>query len=185
MACLGWAFVTGIAAPFFNAYGLSTLQLSYSVLGLQAIVTSAVSLIFGPLAGRLQDMYGDRKVLVACIVGTVLLPWGWVFSTPDNILPLWLTAVFSGVFWPGLNQGIYNLLMERAPVDHRGAAMAAHSAITGVGTLAAGLAGGVIATVLAAAQISLGPVLVVGMASLFVLSSLGRAAMAFVFWKTL
>jgi hypothetical protein len=39
--------------------------------------------------------------------------------------------------------------------------------------------------VLAAAQISLGPVLVVGMASLFVLSSLGRAAMAFVFWKTL
>lgn len=184
-ACLGWAFATGIAAPFFNAYGLNALKLSYSVLGLQAIVTSAVSLVFGPLAGRLQDKYGNRRVLVGCIVGTVLLPWGWVFSTPDNILPLWLTAIFSGVFWPGLNQGVYNMLMELAPAEHRGASMAAHSAITGVGTLAAGLAGGVLATALASAQISLGPVAVVGMASLFVLTSLGRAAMAFVFWKTL
>ncbi|MET2736231.1 hypothetical protein ABXT16_12160, partial [Staphylococcus epidermidis] len=62
-AATGWAVVTGVAAPFFNAYGLNTLNLSFSTLALQAIVTSAVSLVFGPLAGRLQDRYGDRRVL--------------------------------------------------------------------------------------------------------------------------
>jgi MFS family permease len=185
IACAGWALVTGVAAPFFNAYGLNNLNLSYSILGAQAIVTSAVSLLFGPLAGRLQDRYGDRRVLIGCIVGTVLLPWGWVFSTPDNIVPLWLTAIFSGVFWPGLNQGIANLLMERAPVAHRGASMAAHSAAMGVGTLVAGLAGGALATLLAGATVSLGPISMVGFAALFALSSLGRAVMAFVFWKLL
>ncbi|MFV9504397.1 MAG: MFS transporter [Oscillochloridaceae bacterium umkhey_bin13] len=185
LANLGWAFVTGIASPFFNAYGLVALNLSFATLALTAVVTSAVSLVFGPLAGRLQDKYGNRNVLVACIVGTIFLPWGWVLSTPDNIIPLWLTAIFSGVFWPGLSQGLANLLMERSPADHRGAAIAAHSAITGVGTLLAGLTGGLLATILAGSQVALGPLSIGGLALLFVMTSLGRAGMAVVFWKVL
>lgn len=181
----GWAVVTGVAAPFFSAYGLATLQLSFSTLALTAIVTSAVSLVFGPLVGRLQDQYGYRAVLVACIIGTVPLPWGWILSTPTNIIPLWLTAIFSGVFWPGLTQGLANVLMERAPASCRGAAMAAYSAFTGLGTLVAGLLGGVLATTLVNAQGALGPLAIVGFGFLFVLTSLGRALMAVVFWRTL
>ncbi len=184
-ANVGWAFVTGIAAPFFNAYGLTTLQLSFATLGLTAVVTSAVSLIFGPLVGRLQDKLGYRKVLVACVAGSVLLPLGWVFSTPTNIVPLWLTAIFSGVFWPGLNQGLSNVMMERAPAECKGAAIATFGALGGLGTLVASLAGGLLATALAGAQLTLGPVSIAGLAFLFVLTSLGRAAMAVVFWKTL
>lgn len=181
----GWAVVTGVATPFFSAYGLATLQLSFSTLALTAIVTSAVSLVFGPLVGRLQDQYGYRVVLVACIIGTVPLPWGWILSTPTNIVPLWLTAIFSGVFWPGLNQGLANVLMERAPASCRGAAMAAYSAFTGLGTLAAGLLGGVLASLLVNAQVALGPLAIAGFGFLFVLTSLGRALMAAVFWRTL
>lgn len=182
---VGWAFVTGIASPFFNAYGLTTLHMSFATLGLMAVVTSAVSLIFGPLVGRLQDKLGYRRVLVACITGTIALPWGWVLSTPDNLLPLWLTTVFSGVFWPGLNQGLANVMMERAPAEHRGASIAAFSAVTGLGTLVAGLVGGLIATAVAGVELAVGPYTIVGLAFIFVLSSLGRAVMAAVFWKTL
>lgn len=184
-ANVGWALVTGVATPFFNAYGLVALGLSFSTLALTGVATSAVSLIFAPLVGRLQDRYGYRITLVACVVGTVFLPWGWVFSTPDNILPLWLTAIFSGVFWPGLNQGLANVMMDRAPVAHRGAAIAAHSAITGMGTLVAGVAGGILATVFASAQIAVGPFTVAGLAFIFVLTSIGRAVMAAIFWRTL
>ncbi|MEI7646058.1 MAG: MFS transporter [Chloroflexales bacterium] len=184
-ANVGWAIATGVATPFFNAYGLSTLKLSFSALTLQAIVTIAVSLVFGPLVGRLQDTYGYRRVLVACIIGTLPLPWGWVLATPTNIIPLWLTSIFSGVFWPGINQGMVNVLMDRAPADHRSAAMASFSAITGVGTLAAGLVGGTLATLIANAELTIGPVHIVGLAFLFVLSSLLRVLMVGVFWKTL
>ncbi|NTW01943.1 MAG: MFS transporter, partial [Oscillochloris sp.] len=185
IANVGWAIATGVASPFFNAYGLSTLKLSFSALALQAIVTSAVSLIFGPLTGRLQDKYGYRQVLVGCIIGTLPLPWGWVLSTPTNIIPLWLTSIFSGVFWPGITQGLVNVLMERAPANYRGAAMASYSAITGSGTLIAGLLGGVLATLIADAQLTIGPIHIVGFAFLFVLSSLLRAVMVMVFWRTL
>lgn len=184
LAAAGWALVTGVAAPFFNAYGLNNLQLSFSILALTAIVTSAVSLVFTPLIGRMQDKLGDRKVLLFCLIGTIPLPWGWVLSTPENILPLWLTAIFSGVFWPGVNQGMVNVLMDRAPAAQRGAAMASYSAITGMGTLLAGLLGGLIATLLTNVQFSLGPLELAGIAALFILTSLGRAVMIGVFWRT-
>lgn len=181
----GWALVTGVASPFFNAYGLSTLNLSFSTLGMQAIVTSGVALLFTPLVGRLQDRYGYRAVMTLCVLGTVPLPWGWVLSTPDNIAPLWLTSIFSGVFWPGVNQGLSNVLMDRAPAHQRGAAMAAFSAVTGVGTLVAGFLGGAIASGLAGTQVALGPLAVGGLALLFVASSVGRMALAWMFWRTL
>jgi MFS family permease len=185
LACAGWAVATGVAAPFFNAYGLNALGLSFSTLAMQGVVTGAVSLVFAPLAGRLQDRYGDRRVLLVCIVGTLLLPLGWIFSTPENIYPLWLTAIFSGVFWPGLNQGLANVLMERAPADCRGAAMASYSAVSGLGTLVAGLAGGLLATAIAGASLAVGPVEVAGLGFLFLLSALLRTVMAVVFWRTL
>jgi fatty acid desaturase len=108
-----------------------------------------------------------------------------VLSTPDNIAPLWLTSIFSGVFWPGVNQGLSNVLMERAPAQQRGAAMAAFSAITGVGTLVSGFLGGALAATLVGAQFGLGPVSFGGLAVLFVASSLGRLALAAMFWRTL
>ncbi|WP_129629223.1 MFS transporter [Candidatus Oscillochloris fontis] len=184
-ANLGWAVATGIASPFFNAYGLSVLNLSFSLLAVQAIATSAVSLVFGPLMGRLQDRYGARRVLVACVIGTLPLPWGWVFATPEYVLPLWLTAIFAGVFWPGINQGLVNVLMDRAPENYRGASMAAFSAITGIGTLLAGVLGGMLAMLLSNTQVMIGSVPIMGMGFLFVLSSVLRAVMVGVFWKTL
>lgn len=185
LTATGWALVTGIASPFFNAYGLSTLKLSFSFLALTAIVTSIVALIFTPLLGQLMDKHGYRRVMLLCLIGTLPLPWGWVLSTPDNLVPLWLTSIFSGVFWPGVNQGLVNILMERAPADHRGAAMASHSAVTGIGTLTAGLLGGVIAASLGTTTIALGPIVLTNMSILFALSSLGRTLMLGAFWRTL
>jgi MFS family permease len=184
-ASVGWALVTGIAAPFFNAYGLTTLQISFTTLSLMAVVTSAVSLIFGPLVGRIQDKFGSRVTIVACTLGTVLLPWSWVAATPNNLLPIWIGTIFSGVFWPGLTQGLANVMMERAPNDSRGAAIAAYGALTGFGTLVAGLLGGALAMALASTTLVLGPLSIAGLAFLFVFTSLGRIVMAGIFWRTL
>lgn len=185
LLAMGWALVTGIAAPFFNAYGINTLRLSFATLALTAVATSAVSLVSQPFIGRLQDRFGDRNVLIVCTLGVVFLPWGWILSTPNNIIPLWLTSIFSGVFWPGINQGLLNLLMDRAPSEGRGAAMAAYGAITGLGTLLAGLLGGVLASGLGNTQIVIGPLVLGSLTLLFVLTSIGRLVMGLLFWRKL
>ncbi|WP_322820251.1 MFS transporter [Chloroflexus sp.] len=181
----GWALVTGIAAPFFNAYGLTTLQLDFSLLALTGIVTSAVALFFSPLVGWLMDRYGYRVVVTGCVMGTIPLPLGWILSTPDNILPLWLTSIFSGVFWPGVNQGLGNLLMERAPAAQRGVAVAIFSLLTGLGTLIASLIGGALGQLLTGTTLMLGPLAVHGLAALFVITMIGRLAMVGAFWRVL
>jgi MFS family permease len=185
LASAGWAVVTGIAAPFFNAYGLQTLQISFSTLALTGIATSAVSLLTQPYIGRLQDRLGDRLVLVVSLFGVVLLPWGWVISTPTNIIPLWLTSIAAGVFWPGITQGMVNVLMDRSPAEGRGAYLAAYGALSGVGTFISGLLGGALASALASVALPLGPLTLNNFTLLFVLSILGRLAVALLFWRKL
>lgn len=185
LAATGWALVTGIAAPFFNAYGLQNLKLSFASLAIFNAVTSAVMLVTQPLIGRLQDRYGDKRVLIGSIVGAVVLPWGWIIATPTSLAPLWVNAVFSGVFWPGITQGLVNLQIDRAPAENRGAYMASYGAVTGLGTLAASLLGGAIATAIGAGAVHLGPLALDHYAVLFAISSIGRAAMALVFARRL
>jgi MFS family permease len=185
LTAAAWALAIGISAPFFNAYGIQNLGLSFATLALFSIVTSAVALGTQPLIGRLQDRYGDKAVLVGSTIGVVLLPWGWVLAAPGFMLPLWLNAIGTGIFWPGINQGLMNLLMDRAPAEGRGAYVASYGAITGLGTFVASLLGGAIATSLGNTVVHLGPLALNHYELLFVASSLGRAAMAFVFARRL
>jgi MFS family permease len=185
VAAGGWAVVTGISGPFFNAYGIQSLGLSYTMLALFGVATSAVSIITQPYIGRLQDRLGDRVVLIGSVLGASLLPWGWVLSTPTFLLPLWLTSIFAGVFWPGITQGLLNLVMDRAPAEGRGAYVASYGAMSGLGTFLAGLIGGGLASAIGPAVIMLGPIALTQYTLLFALSSLGRLAMAFVFARRL
>lgn len=185
LAAAGWALAIGLPAPFYNAHGIQNLHLSFATLALFAIATSAVALITQPLIGRLQDRYGDKTVLVGCVIGVIVLPLGWVVATPTFWLPLWLNAIAAGIFWPGINQGQLNMLMDRAPAEGRGAYVASYGAITGLGTFAASLLGGAIATSLGDTIVHLGPLALNHYTILMAASSLGRAAMAFVFARRL
>jgi MFS family permease len=185
LVAAAWALAIGVSAPFFNAYGIQNLHLSFAMLAIFAIVTSGVALLTQPLIGRLQDRHGDKAVLVVCAVGVVWLPWGWVLATPTYWLPLWLNAIGSGIFWPGITQGLMNLLMDRAPAEGRGAYVAAYGATTGLGTFVASLLGGAIASGMGHAIVHLGPLELNHYTILMVASSLGRAAMALVFARRL
>lgn len=184
-AATGWAVVTGVAAPFFNAYGIQTLGLPFTTLALFGVATSTAALFTQPFVGRLQDRYGNKTVLIASAIGTALLPWGWVLSTPTFLLPLWCTSTLAGVFWPGITQGLINLLMERAPAEGRGAYVAVYGTVTGAGTCVAGVLGGLLASALGSTVITLGALSLGHYAVLFVLTSVGRAFMAWVFARWL
>jgi len=96
-----------------------------------------------------------------------------------------VTAIFSGVFWPGVNQGLSNLLMARAPAAQRGVAVAIFSLLTGLGTLIAALIGGVLGQAMTGTLLHLGPLLIKDLAVLFVGTMLGRVVMVGAFWRVL
>jgi hypothetical protein len=76
--------------------------------------------------------------------------------------------------------------MDRAPAQGRGAFLAFYGAITGLGTFAAGVLGGVLASAIGPALlIPLGSITLTQYTILFVASSLGRAVMAGLFARRL
>jgi MFS family permease len=180
-----WAMAIGIAAPFFNVYALNDLGMSFTAISLTFVIMSGVGLITTPLVGKLQDSLGDRMILSGSALGSAIIPWVWVIATPDNLLPVWIGSALSGVFWPGITQGLINVLMERAPRSSLSASMAVYSAVTGMGTLAAGLLGGVLATAMAGMALTIGPLFVNELSFLFILTSISRVTVAWAFWRTL
>jgi MFS family permease len=185
LAATGWSIAIGVALPFFHAYAIQNLKLSFATLAIFAVITSAVTLVSQPLVGRLQDRYGDRPVLIVSVFGAIVLPLGWVIATPTFLAPLWLNVALSGVFWPGITQGLINMVMDRSPAEGRGAYVACYGALTGIATFAASLIGGVIAGSLGTTIIELGPLTLDHYSILFVVSSVGRAIMAVVFARRL
>jgi MFS family permease len=180
-----WALLVGVAGSFLHVYGLRVLGLDFATLSMVSIVTAAFGLFFSPLVGWLMDRYGYRWVMTICIIGTIPLPSGWIFSTPDNLWPLWLTAVFSGVFWPGVQQGLNNLMMERSPADLRGSAIATYSLFTGGGTLLSSLIGGVLATIFAGLSVTYAGFHLDYFAVLVGVTTLGRIVMVYFYWRML
>jgi MFS-type transporter involved in bile tolerance (Atg22 family) len=169
-----WAFAVGIAGPFFTAYGIDTLQMSFADLAYLGIITSVASMLVFPFVGRLQDKYGDRIVLVISAMCVVPLPIGWFFSHPGWLWPVMATSLGAGLFWPGINQGFVNMSMARAPVTGRGGYLATYGAVTGVGVVLSGLLGGVLAEALRGSEFHVAGVILNHYSILFVVSVLLR-----------
>lgn len=137
--------MVGIAGPFFSAYGIETLKMSFADLAYMGIVTSVASMVVFPFIGRMQDRYGDRIVMLISAACVIPLPLGWILSSPGYLWPLFGTSLGAGLFWPGINQGLANMSMAQSPTHARGAYLATYGAVTGIGVVLSGLAGGIIA----------------------------------------
>jgi MFS family permease len=181
-AMIVWNMALGTAASFFSAHALQVLRIPFTTLALFDVVTSAISLVSLPLWGRIADRVGHRKVLLICISGVIVLPWSWVLATPNSIWILYLNAIVSGIWWPGLMLSLSNRLMEQAPAQARSAYLALFAAMTGLGYfLASTLAGG-LADLMANVQWSLGPLRVNNYQTLFIIASLLRGSVV-LFWR--
>ena len=174
LAAASWAFVVGVASPFFTAYGIATLKMTFAELAFIGIISSVASIVVYPIVGRLQDRFGDKIVLVWSAFCVVPLPLGWIFSTPGWLWPLFCTSLCAGMFWPGINQGFANLSMARAPEAGKGAYLAAYGAVSGIGVVLSGIIGGVIAQLLGSLTWQFAGVTINHYAVLFVFSMLLR-----------
>lgn len=174
LASATWAFVVGVASPFFTAYGIDTLHMTFAELAYMGIVSSVASIVIYPIVGRLQDRFGDKIVLVWSAFCVVPLPLGWIFSQPGWLWPLFCTSLFAGVFWPGINQGLANLSMARAPQTGKGAYIAAYGAVSGIGVVLSGLCGGLIAQLIDTTTWQIAGVTINHYAALFVISMVLR-----------
>jgi len=129
--------------PFGSAFSVNNLGLSLDVqVPVVYAVTGVVSIVAGPLAGRLADSIG--KYTVFCI-GTVLAIGVVLYYTRLGVTPLWLVIVISCVMFVCVSARMIaaSALTSGVPaMPDRGAYMAINSSLQQFsGGVAAGLAG--------------------------------------------
>ena len=176
LTMIAWNAALAVPSAFFSAHALTVLGLPFTRLASFDVITSAVAMLAFPLWGRLSDRWGQRRVLLICMAGTIVLPLAWVVATPTALWVLYLNSTLAGIWWAGIGLTQANRLMEHMPRESRGAYLAAFGAFTGLSYFAASSLGGVLADALASMPLvlagrTLGPYTLI-----FVLGSLLRGA---------
>jgi len=74
--------LSAIASPFFAAYQLRDLKMSYFALGLLNAVSTASLLLTSPLWGKLVDRFGSRPILILGLVMMAPCHTVWLLIPP-------------------------------------------------------------------------------------------------------
>jgi MFS family permease len=128
-----FAFSVNFPAPFFNVYMIENLKMNYFLIALASQITaSAGTILFVRKFGVLVDRYGNRPVVLFGAIGAAVIPALWIFTTPTNIIMIFVANFVSGVFWSAYNLGVFNQMLWFAPERNRSAYVACFSVLTNV-----------------------------------------------------
>ncbi len=172
-----WSSVCGVAGPFFAPHMYRHLGMSVAQVALYSIFSGVCGLASQPLWGRIADRFGHRPVLAVNIVAVSTLPLFWLFATPGFLWPIWIDAMLTGIFWPGLNLATFNLVLGTAPEANRTSHLAVQNLVAGAFLAIAAVVGGLLAHAMGGWTWRVGPQTFVNFHVLYVLSSLGRIAL--------
>lgn len=169
-----WSFVTGISTPFWVPHMIKNLHLDFRLISLFSIGAGVISLFAQPFWGRAIDRYGNKPVLIFNVSFIFLIPFIWLYVTPQNIFPLWIDAAMGGIFWSGFNLAAFNVVLALSPQKGRAYYLAAMAAVNGLTLSAASALGGVIAHNLSGLSLVFKGQHFVNFHVLFALSGAGR-----------
>ena len=123
-------FSVYMAGPFFAAYWLYDLKLSYvayMIIIVAQFVTRYISL---PIWGMLSDTYGTKKILSLTGYLMPVVPFLWLFST--SFYYLILIQFYAGIVWAGFELSSFNFVFDTTTPPKRARCVAYYNVINGV-----------------------------------------------------
>lgn len=140
-------FSLNLSGSFFTPFMLEHLHMNMLAITLLTQTTMSLFVIlFVGRIGRLMDRFGTKTVMSVAISVIIVLPFFWMFSTPENyFITIFLAQMISGVFWPAYDMGTMNLSIWLAPEEERPSYLASYAFIVALfGILPGQLMGGAI-----------------------------------------
>ena len=141
-------YFSGIIGPFYSAHMIRYLKMDYFTISLYGLIAGFMAILSRFVWGKLIDRFTPNVVMKRTFIGITFLPLLWLITQPNFLLPLWIDAFLTGIFWAGLELGILNLILFYSPDNEKESYFSAFTITTGIATFLGSLSGGLIAKLL-------------------------------------
>ena len=147
---LAWNAAVASVGGFISFHMLVNLKMGFAQVAAHGVAVAVVRIAAAPLWGRVVDRFGARPVLVLCSFGVTVVPVIWMLPTPDQLWPIALEALISGLLWGGHGIALVDLSVALAPRCGRPFYLAAFATAGGLGFAVVSICAGLLASLLPA-----------------------------------
>jgi MFS family permease len=169
-------FSMEVAAPFYAVYMLKDMAIGYEWFAVSVVVGALARALTQQYWGKLNDRFGNRKILIVCGFLGCFVPFGWMLVS--NVAEIMIIKIYDGIIFAGFDLVVFNYLLEVAPAKSRPKYIAANNFFTGFGMVAGDLTGAVLVILLGASSF----LMLAGLQLVFLASFLLRlACLSFLF----
>jgi MFS family permease len=137
-------FAVFLSAPFFTAYMLYDLQLSYANFTIVTAAAIILKYIAMPIWGKAADRFGAKKVLTLAGYMMPIVPVLWIFS--HNLVYLFIIQMYAGFIWAAFEIASLNFIFDTTTAERRAAMVAYYNVLNGFGIIIGAVLGSFIAT---------------------------------------
>jgi len=139
-----WGLAASTFGPFYAVFIYKVLGLSVQSVGILVILTSVGGALSAPAWGALADRFGNKPVMLFCMISWQLQNFLWCILTPENQWLLYGMWSFGGVVSTGFILSLFNLQLKIIPVHAKTLAISLNLAITSLVTAMGPIIGGAI-----------------------------------------
>jgi len=111
-------FFAGISSPYYIVYAYTVFHISTTEWGLTSMIQGITKVALAVPAGKIMDTHSRKKILVPCMIWTVMMPL--IFLLTGNFLNLVILAIVISIVNVFLTPGFHSLLADYTPRDRRG-----------------------------------------------------------------
>jgi MFS family permease len=147
---LAWNAAVASVGGFISFHMLVNLKMGFALVAGHGVAVALVRIAAAPLWGRAVDRLGARPVLVLCSFGVSVVPVIWMLPSPEQLWPIALEALISGVLWGGHGIASVDLSVALAPRRGRPFYLAAFATAGGLGFAVVSVLAGLLASLLPA-----------------------------------
>lgn len=164
-------FAVFLSAPFFVAYMLYDLNMSYIVFTVVNAAAVIVKFTTMRMWGKISDQFGTKKVLSLAGLLMPSVPLLWLFSS--NIPYIIIIQMYSGFVWAGFELASFNLILDTTNHNTRARCVSYYNVLNGVAVFIGAVIGSLI--------VKYNDVFWSKYLLIFLISSVARYVVAFVF----
>ena len=141
---MAWGFAANCSGAFFPVFIYTIMNLSAQDLGILVILSSLGGALSFPAWGALGDRFGNKPVMLLCMIAWQLQNFAWCFLVPGHNWPLYIMWSFGGIVAGGFTVTFFNIQLKVIPPAAKTLAISINLALTSVVTAIAPILSGAI-----------------------------------------